>query len=114
MRGRPEGWLGHGLSARPSGENGPHAHGNARARHAHGVVTVRGSRARRHGDELDDGAVGAGRWQGAAGGHWRGPGVAPGRWSGGGAHPSGGSMRGVRVAASTQRRWPAAGTRGLR
>jgi hypothetical protein len=55
------------------------------------VRSPRAARTRRRDDALDGGAVGAGRWQGAAGEHRWGPGVAPGRRSGDGAHPSGGS-----------------------
>jgi hypothetical protein len=58
---------------------------------ARGAVTARSSSARRRGDALDGGAVGAGRRQGAASEHRRGPSLAPGRRSGGGAHPSSGS-----------------------
>jgi hypothetical protein len=58
---------------------------------AHGTVIARISRARRRGDALDGGAVGAGWRQGAVGEHRWGPGVVPGKRSGGGAHASGGS-----------------------
>jgi hypothetical protein len=70
----------------------PVTRGNgACAARACSAVTARSSRARRRGDALDGGVVGAGRQQGAAGEHRWGPRVAPGRRSGGGAHPSGGS-----------------------
>jgi hypothetical protein len=70
-------------------------HGNgARTVRARGAVTACSSSARRLGDALDGGAVGAGRRKGVVGEHRWGLGVAPGRWSGGGAHPSGGSMYG--------------------
>jgi hypothetical protein len=54
----------------------------------------RNGHARWSSDALGGSAVGAGRWQDAAGEHRWGPGVAPGRRRGGGAHPSGGSTCG--------------------
>jgi hypothetical protein len=61
----------------------------ARALRALRMVTVHSSCARRRGDALDGGAVGACRRQGAASEHRWGPGVAPGKKSGGGAHQGG-------------------------
>jgi hypothetical protein len=82
----------HGLQR--AGENGPRRrHGGlprSAGRQADGALAWQPGPA-------DGDAVGAGRWQGAAGEHRWGPRVAPGRRSGGGAHPSGGSACGGRA-----------------
>jgi hypothetical protein len=92
-------------------------HGNAaHVVRAHGAITARSSRGRRHGDALDGSAVGSGQQQSVADEHRWGPGVAPGMKIGGGAHPIGGASGGSGTArrGGGRRRWRGHGGRRRR